>query len=346
MRGKFVAKAAIVALLPGAAWAQVGAPLLGYLPEGGHILPVHGIAASASAGAPLNFSSEFLQAAVSPHQDFALVSALSTGAVAIAVPAGTVTPVAGATAFPSSITLSPSGSAAVLWFASTHIMEVLSGLPSSPAVRSVNASFLSGSSGDAPATLAVSDDGAWAAGAWPDGVWGFGPNGEVRSLLAGYRGQALTFFAGREDLAVAGTFGVDSITDVGGSATVATLNTPSGSTAAPSPVGLGVTPDNTKLVLADQQGNVSTIDASTGSTSSTACGCAPVGVLRMGGSIFRITGLTGSVFRVFDARTGSVFQIPIAQGVTAQPVTAIPSVGREAGGGLPTGSAPGTGGTR
>ena len=149
----------------------------------------------------------------------------------LAYPNATTTPVAGLAAYPDAIVLSPLGSAAVLWFASSRLLEIVSGLPGSPAVRQVNASFLSAASSgaihsDVPASLAVSDDGAWGAGAWTSGVWGFGPNGEVRSLLAGDRAFALAFFAGRPDLAAATRAGVFSISDVGGSAAVSTLYTP------------------------------------------------------------------------------------------------------------------------
>jgi hypothetical protein len=316
MKPILIRQTAPLALMAGAIWAQVGAPVLGYLPEGGKIHPVLGIAAAASAGPALDFGGDFLQAAVSPHQDFALVSSLSSGTVMIATPSnpasttGTTTPVTGVSAFPSNIVLSPSGSSAVLWFASDRLLQIVSGLPASPVVRTVNASFLTGASGDMPAALAVSDDGAWGAGAWPSGVWAFGPNGEVRSLLAGERGMALTFFTGREDLAVATSGGVESVADVGGSAAVSALYTSDGE----APAGIGVTPDNSKLVLAQAHGNILTIDAAAGSASTVSCGCGPQGVFRMGGSLFRVTGLTGSVFRVFDARSGSVFQVPLAPG--------------------------------
>ncbi len=325
---------AVLGIASTAAWAQVAAPVLGFLPDRGHILPVNGIPASASIAPALDFGGvEFLHIAISPRQDFALVSAADTGALLLAYPNGTTTPVAGLAAHPDAIVLSPLGSAAVLWFASSRLLEIVSGLPGSPAVRQVNASFLStASSGaaqgaahgatqsDLPASLAVSDDGAWGAGAWPSGVWGFGPNGEVRSLLAGDRAYALAFFAGRQDLAAATRAGVFSISDVGGSAAVSTLlaaqtgQGPSG--LGPLPSGLGISSDNRRLVMADSAGGVVTLDLSSGSAVRIDCGCAPDGVLSMGGSLFRITGLTGSVFRIFDAAAASVYLAPLAPGST------------------------------
>lgn len=317
MKRKLVYLGGVEALLAASLWAQAGAaqlspPLLGYLPSRGHILPVNGIPASASVAPALDFGGEFLQIAISSRQDFALVSAAGSGAVMLAYPNATTSAVAGTAAFPDSITLSPSGSAAMLWFASGQTLQVVSGLPSAPVVRTVNTSFLTGpsfeSGGDQPSALAISDDGAWGAGAWPSGIWAFGPNGEVRSLLPGQTGLALAFFAGQENLAAATGTTVYSIADVGGSAAVTALYTTGGT----APAGLAVSADNSTVVLAGQTGGIVAINSGSGASVSVPCGCAPDGVVPMGGSLFRITGLTGAVFRVFDARAGSVFQIPLS----------------------------------
>jgi hypothetical protein len=317
---------AVLGIASTAAWAQVAAPLLGFLPDSGHIRPVNGIPASASIGPALNFGGvEFLQTAISPHQDFALVSAADTGTVLLASPDGTTAPLAGVSASPDAIVMSPLGSAAVLWFASPRLLEIVSGLPGSPVVRQVNATFLSGaSSSDVPASMAVSDDGAWGAGAWSSGVWGFGPNGEVRSLLTGDRAFALAFFPGREDLAAATRSEIDSIADVGGSAAISTLYTAPNPQA---PSGLGISADNQRLVMADRAGGILTLNLSSGSTLQMNCGCAPEGVFSMGASLFRISGLTGSVFRVFDAAAGAVFLAPLAPDA-GPPGASQPGLGR------------------
>jgi hypothetical protein len=302
---------AVLSIASTAAWAQVGAPVLGLLPDRGVIHPVNGIPASASIAPALDFGAEFLQIAISARQSYALVSTVDTGAVLLAYPNGTTTPVAGLSAYPDAVVLSPLGSAALLWFASPRLLEIVSGLPGSPVVRQVNATFLSG---DVPAALAVSDDGAWGVGAWSSGVWGFGPNGDVRNLLSGDRASALAFFAGREDLAAATRNGIYSVSDVGGSAAISTLytgqNSPSG--LAPLPSGLGISTDNRRLLTTDRAGDILTLDLVSSTVTELDCGCAPEGVFSMGGSLFRITGLTGSVFRVFDAAAGAVFMVPLA----------------------------------
>ncbi len=302
----------VTALLPMAAWSQVGTPLLGYLPAGGYLLPVNGIPASASIAPAIDFGGQFIQIAVSAHQDFALVSSAATGAVSLAYPDGTATPVAGLAAYPDRIAISPSGSAAVLWYASARKLEIVSGLPASPIVRDADTTFLSNGSGDVPAALGVSDDGAWGAGAWlgtasSSGVWAFSAS-TSRRLLSD-RGYALTFYSGRNDLAVATRSGIYSVTDVGGSATVSTLYS---SQRLATPAGLAISADNQKLIMVDRTGSIVTIDSATGASNQTSCGCTPEGAIPMGGSVFRITNLTGSVFRVFDANSSNVFMVPLA----------------------------------
>jgi hypothetical protein len=144
-------------------------------------------------------------------------------------------------------------------------------------------------------------------------VWGFGPNGEVRTLLAGDRAFALAFFAGRQDLAAATRGGLYSVSDVGGSAAIGTLYTPQDSPfgLGPMPSGLGISTDNRRLVMTDHTGGVVTLDLASGAATRIDCGCAPDGVFSLGGALFRITGLTGSAFRIFDAASGSVFLAPL-----------------------------------
>lgn len=323
MQRNLLSRGGVQALLAGAlcaqaGWAQVGAPLLGYLPQAGHLVSVNGIAAAASAGSALSFTETFDQMAISPRHDFALVSAQDSGTVLIAYSsgalAGTTSAIAGASASPSSITLSPAGATGVLWFASSQTMQIVSGLPAAPVVRTVNAGFLAAASGDQPLAFTVSDDGSWAAGAWPSGVWAFGPNGEVRSIFTADRVFAMTFLTNQQNLAAATGSGVYSILDAGGSASVSTLFAGQFD-----PAGLAASGDGTTLVLADRRGSIFTINASTGANSRVDCACTAQGVIPMGGSIYRITNVTGSVFRVFDLRNSSVFQIPVAAGEQTQP---------------------------
>ncbi len=303
----------ILIFAAGTASAQVGAPLLGYLPDGKNIRPVYGIPAAASVSAPLGYGRDFGMSAVSPSQDFAIVTDASSGAVLLAAPGGTTTPLTGATASPDRIVLSPRGSAAVLWFAGSGHLQIISGLPGSPSIREVDATFLgvfldNTTQRDAPGALAVSDDGQWLAGAWSRGLYAFGPQGQVSRLPIREYAGALAFYAGRQDLALASDFHVLSVTAVGGAATVATLY----ASGLSSPVGMSLSSDNGRLVVAANSGTLLTLDLTTGASSHIDCGCTPQGVFPMGRTTFRLTGLNSGAFRLLDASTGELLFVPLA----------------------------------
>jgi hypothetical protein len=299
-------------VLPGAAWAQVGAPTLGFLPDGGHIRPVYGIPAAATVAAPLDYGQDFALIAVSPAQDFAIVTSASSGAVLLAPAGGALTPMVSVAAKPDRIVLSPRGSAAILWFSSNNHLQIVSGLPNSPSVREADATFLSapleGAGVDSPGALAVSDDGQWVVGSWTRGLYAFGPNGEVTHLPMRERAAALAFFGGRQDLALATESHVYSITDVGGSAAVTTLY--GGEQLRPE--GIALSFDNQRLAVAESSGAILSLDLAGGSTSHLDCGCTPEGVFAMGRTIFRLTGLSGGAFKLFDSATGEVLFVPLA----------------------------------
>jgi len=298
---------AVLALAASAsAFGQVEGPLFGYLPDGARLRPVYGIAASASIGAAADYGRDFSRIAVSPRQDYAIVAAADTGAVFVASPTGAMTPIPGADANPDRIFLSPRGSAALLWSASSGRLQFLTGLSGSLSVRNASATFLN----TLPHAFAVSDDGQFAAGAFADGLWLFGPQGQATPLPSQERALSLAFFAGRPDLAVATATHVFSIKDVGGQPTVSQLY--EGPRMAP--VGLAVSADNQHLVAAEVSGSLLSLDLSSGGAARFDCGCSPEGAFSMGRSVFRFTGLKGAVFKVFDASTGEVFFVPLAQG--------------------------------
>jgi hypothetical protein len=307
----------VFAMAAGPGWSQVGAPLLGYLPDGKTIRPVYGMAAAAAVSAPLDYGRDFGLIAVSPSQDFAVVTDADSGAVLLAFAGGTATPLTGATASPDRIVLSPRGSAAALWFASTGHLQMVSGLPGSPSIREVDATFLgvfldNSTQRDAPGALAVSDDGQWLVGAWSRGLYAFGPQGQISRLPIRERAAALAFFAGKQDLAMASDFHVLSVTDVGGAATVATLY--AGDRL--NPAGMALSSDNRRLVVAETSGSLLTLDLNTGSASRLDCGCTPQGVFAMGRATFRLTGLDPGLnhgaFRLLDTSTGELLYVPLA----------------------------------
>jgi len=287
------------------AFAQIGAPQLGWVPDGTRIRPVYGIPAAAAVGAPIPTDQDFSQIVASPTRNYVLVSAANSGTVSIYTTEHGLVALDGAGSAPDSVVLSPRGSSAALWFSSTHQVQVITGLPSAPAIRQLDASLL----GSAPAALAVSDDGAWVAGRWRSGTYALGPNGEVNRLPV-ESATALAFLQGSHNLAAAGAAGLQTVTGIGSFAVVSNLLTSADSSL--QPVAVAATSDNKTLVLADQSGSVTAIDIASGTATASDCGCQPAGLFGMGPSAFRLTGLDGGAFKLFDTSRGEILFVPLA----------------------------------
>jgi hypothetical protein len=293
----------------GTAFAQIGAPVLGYLPDGSGIRPVYGIRGAATVAPPLDFGRDFSRIAISPSQDYAIATDATSGTVLLIPSGGSAAPLTGAISNPDLISISPNGAAAILWHGNRG--QIFSGLPGSPAVREVDGSFVTAYRGDpalteAPIALSISDDGQWAAGSWERGTYALGPNAEVRPLTITEAPRAMSFFAGGHDLAIATAFHVFSIADVAGAATLSTL-----ATQRTNPAGIGISSDNRRLVLADRAGSIYSLDLNTASMSQFNCGCMPQGAIPMGRGMFRLTGLANGSFRMLDAVRGELLFVPL-----------------------------------
>jgi hypothetical protein len=275
---------------------------------------VYGIPAAAAVGTAVPADQDYSRIAASPAGNYVLVSAGPTsaqaGAVLIYKPEGGLIPLEGAGVAPDFLILSPRGSAAALWFSSINQVQLVSGLPNAPTIRQLDASFL----GPAPDALALSDDGAWLAGAWSGatsaGVYAFGPNGEVSRLPIDNGVSALAFFQGNHDLAAAGTAGLQMVAGIDGFAVVTSLLASADSSL--QPLAVAATSDNRTLVLADRNGSVTAVDIGSGAATISDCGCQPEGLFGMGPSAFRLTAFENGAFKLFDASRGEILFAPVA----------------------------------
>jgi len=290
----------------GAALAQVGVPQLGWVPDGASIRPVYGIPAAAAIGAAISSDQGFARIAPSPARSYVLVSSAADGVVSVYTPEHGLIPLQDAGIAPDFLILSPRGSSAALWFSSIHQVQLVTGLPDAPTIRQVEASFL----GPTPAALAISDDGAWFAGAWPGGVYALGPNGEVNRLPIEDRVVALAFLAGKHDMVAAGPSGLNLVTGVDGFAMVSSLLASADATL--QPVAVAAASDNRTVVLADLSGAVTAVDVSSGAATASDCGCQPEGLFGIGPSAFRLTGVQNGAFKLFDAASGEILFAPLA----------------------------------
>jgi hypothetical protein len=301
-----------------AAFAQVGGPVLGYVPEGAAIRSMYGLPAAGAIGGIVNTGHNFSQIAISPQQNFAIATDATTGAVMVVKFGSTETAIAGAGANPNMLAISPSGTSAALWFPSLNHLQVVTGLPDSPSVATIDASFLNAS----PASIAITDDGQWAVGVFSAGVYAFGPSAQVIPLQTDPGVIAVAFFHNSHNLALATAARATLITGIGAANQPSVLYDYSPQSL--SPRAMAISFDNQHAVIADSTGKLVNINVSASTANAADCGCSPTGVYSLGGSIFRLTGTGGpgrsalqrsgpkADLKLFDADAGAVWIVPPA----------------------------------
>ncbi len=292
--------------LASTAWGQIGAPLLGYVPDGAVLHPVNGIPAAAAVAPSLDLKQNFARMAASPARDYVLVTAQDTGTVSVYTPALGLTPLTGAGTAPQMVVTSPRGSAAVLWFSPLNHAQLVTGLPNAPVIRSINAAFLR----TPPSSVAISDDGNWLAASTSTGLYMWGPVGQMNRLPVTERVYAMAFFQGGADLAVAIPHQVITLKAATGYNASSVLY--DAGDYDPDVAALALSPDNASVILADRSGWIVSIDAASGTATKVACGCRPEGLFGLGQSAFRVTGMANGAFQLFDTARKEVLFAPLA----------------------------------
>lgn len=282
--------------------AQITAPLLGWLPEGTGIRPMNGLPGAATLGPALNAGHKLVNSAVSPSQNYILAADAASGQVLLLVPGGSTTAV-DVPSRPDQIVVSPRGSSAALIYSAAARIQVLSGLPSAPAARTIDASFLS----ITPVAIAVSDDGQRVAMASPGGVYEWNAGAAAQQIYGASDASALAFLAGSSNLLIATS---TQLLSVGDSASAVLYQNASTAQNSFAPAGVASSFDNSKIVLADRSGTIYSIDAATRTPSILDCQCRPSGVFGLGGSVFRLNSPATGAVKVFDAVAGAVLAIP------------------------------------
>jgi hypothetical protein len=179
-------------------------------------------------------------------------------------------------------------------------MQALWGLPDRAAVRDIDLSALS----PAPAALAVSDDGALVAIAGPEAVWAIDTEGSSFQLALPGSTVALSFRGGSHDLvAVSSTGDVHLVRRPGPDPEYRLIYAGDPATAAP--VAAQFSASGSHAYIVTEGGRISTIEISTGASSSISCRCRATTLEPMNSrNLFRLTspGQTGqSVLMLFDA---------------------------------------------
>jgi hypothetical protein len=307
---------------------SVHTALLGFAFDGqGKVLrSLTGTSRSASVGAPIDAGATLSLASVSAKQNYAL-AVLETGGVAlIRLDRNPVTiQRLNAAPWPDSIVLSPSGTAAALYYWRAARATVLSGLPDQAAVgwesdlasiappRSFSRKFpASGPTSEGllepPLALAVSDDGTrLLAGPQTAGLFSAGPDGLVQVDFQGSV-AAISYFTGGHTAIVAdGQSGnIYSVGDASSPRPALPVAGPvatRGNSAA-----LGVSQDNRHAFLVESGvPGLAVADLTNGAISWTTCDCRPSMLVPLAGdSQFQVTELEVSSMWIADLGSRSI----------------------------------------
>ena len=203
----------LVAASAAAAQGTLTGPSLGLVYDPGEqaIRPILGIPGASTAGPKIDTGFAIAAAAIGPSHDYALaVSTDGTVNLVTFGAAGASSQAVGAAAAPDRMVLSPSGSAAILYYKGAAALQVVTGLPGAVQVGSpLDLSSLP----QAPGTLAVCDDGTIVLAGVGENSPGDPPSGAVfvipgdgsavRSIAVVQHASAMAFYARSHDVLIA-----------------------------------------------------------------------------------------------------------------------------------------------
>lgn len=276
--------------------------MLGYTYDPGlrAIRSVRGLPGAAMLGDPLHAGFLPTAASVAPLQNYALASSAEQDLRLIRWSGARASAdfVAGAIARPDRIVFSPSGAAAILYDSGSARLQVLTGLPESPALHEIQPA------GSAAVTaMAISDD-ATVVLASGGAVYAIGPDRNPVPLPLSTAIAALSFRSAANDL-LAVTPSGDVYLAKNVNAALAVTQVYSGDSRTANPLAVQFSPDGSAAFLANPAGTLATIDLNTGSASTVDCQCRPTGLVPFGrAGLFRLTEISRQPLWLFDGAPG------------------------------------------
>jgi len=290
-----------------AAENELAGPVLGFVydPANG-LQPVLGVPGAATVGPPLELTSDFSRAVISPRQDYALAVSASTPNLLRVSMGHRVSveqfgiPLSGS----GLIALSPTGSAAAVHDPDRNRIQVISGIPSAPVLaREFDLATFAG----ALATLAVSDDANMMIAGFSEveenAVVALGSEGAVRFLTAPGRATAATFLPGSRDAIIADgpASRIYLVRDALGSGEMTLLASPEQEILGP--IAVAVSRDGKRAFAASGRGGrLALIDLAAGTVSAIPCSCSPSELAPLNGNaVFRLTPPTAGPMWLLDA---------------------------------------------
>ncbi len=306
----------VLLVLPGVIRAQsrpgtepVRGPILGFVHDAtAGIRPVLGIPGAATLGPPVMARGAFEQVAVAADRDYSLAVAARGGQVTMlrnlsTAPTGAALDVP---ANPARIALSPSGDAAALYYPRTSRVDVLTGLPESPAVAWSSGHIAAGG----VAALAVSDGGGavlLAAAGDPAPLWLASPETWPRVVHTASASPSLAFLSRSEDAVIADALSgeVALLRDLKGEARLIRIG--GAADGVSRPVAVAAAPGNRRLFVATTgPAGVVVLPLAGGEPVRLACPCEPAALEPMaGGAVFRLSEPGNGPVWLLDARAAS-----------------------------------------
>jgi hypothetical protein len=295
-----------VALLASSADAQpIAGPSLGFVLEGsaGRVRPLSGIAIAASIGKPIQFPVDASSAVVSPGGDYVMVLA-KNGATGVWRPrTGSMQWLPALIPGASAAILSPTGSAAALYFAASGRVQVVTGLPASPSALQ---DFFLTPLRNPLKSLAVSDDGQLLlcsedvtedSGVAP-AIVVLGTAGDLNRIQLSGAATAIAFASKSHDALLVSDSEVLVLRNSGVSGTPIALP-PSGLAGATSAV---FSANGQQAYFARRgSGGVAVYDfASGGPATILNCECRLEGLSRIGAGTYRLAEYSGAPLRILD----------------------------------------------
>jgi hypothetical protein len=262
------------------AGTKIGVPSLGWVfdRQSASMRPILGTLGAAMLGPAIDAGFPIASAVIDSQRGFAIAVSAEDHrirVVRLGTSANTTVLVDGAEASPDRMILSPAGSAAMLYSVKAGRIQVVTGLPDAPVIsREISTTGLVGEVLD----LAISDDGQRSllgveyedAGS----LWMAEENTGLYAVpLSGSPG-AMGFLPNSHDAVVVTRAG--ELYRIDGSSTNAYGALPGDGMGAP--VGIQLSRDGKHTYIAYSNGSIFDVDSSTGSVSTTSCGCRATGL--------------------------------------------------------------------
>jgi len=277
----------LLAACTAAAQSTLTGPSLGLVYDSAAqaIRPILGIPGASTAGKRIDLGFRITSAAIAPSHTYALAVSPdgSLRLVTFTLGRPSVQPIR-SSARPDRMVLSPSGSAAILYYKSAAAVQAVTGLPDSIQVGpQLDISALP----QAPDSLAISDDGAVVLAGVIENATGQAASGEVfvvppggtapRSIVVVWHASAMAFFTQSHDVLISDD-AANSITMLSDAAGQANRQWTFSNPGLPAPDSVQVSPDRKTVLAGSSTNGVLAILDATGANPPVflSCQCAPM----------------------------------------------------------------------